>query len=399
MSNLKKNPWLLDGWYAQTVAGTGSYYEDDTFWSWGDNQSGALGQSQSTPVKVSSPTQVPGTTWSKIAKGTGYNFHMAIKTDGTLWSWGQGGYGNLGQNEGPAGGTTYYSSPVQIPGTTWDKVCVSQRHWLGIKNDGTLWTAGSNQMGELGQNQSANSPPTATTSRSSPTQIPGTWTDVGTGTNRSYGIKSGGTLWAWGYNQHGGLGLNNNGVHYSSPTQITGGGTNWSSLATSADKFQACIKTDGTLWAWGEAQNTGNLGHRHNPPSGINSRSSPIQIPGTNWVQCSASYETIYGTKTDGTLWAWGNNDDGQLGQNERNPSGYSSPVQIPGTNWSSVRAGMKMGFFRTTGGALFAVGSGNNGQRGDNSTDAISSPVIIGGGAWSDVGGGYNTSFGIREW
>ena len=93
MSDLKKNVWELDGWYDQTVAGDGSYYADNTFWSWGDNQNGALGQNQSAPVLVSSPTQIPGTTWSKIAQGTGYNWHMAIKTDGTLWAWGVNAYG------------------------------------------------------------------------------------------------------------------------------------------------------------------------------------------------------------------------------------------------------------------------------------------------------------------
>ena len=89
---LRNNTWTLGEWYDQTVAGTGSYYEDNSFWAWGDNQAGALGQNQATSVKVSSPTQVPGTTLSKIAKGTGYNFHMAIKTNGSMWAWGQCGY-------------------------------------------------------------------------------------------------------------------------------------------------------------------------------------------------------------------------------------------------------------------------------------------------------------------
>ena len=395
MSDLQKNPWELNAWYAQTVAGTGSYYADDTFWSWGDNQAGALGQSQSTSVKVSSPTQIPGSTWSKIAQGTGYNFHMAIKSDNTMWAWGQGGYGNLGQNEGPAGGTTYYSSPVQIPGTAWNKVCVSQRHFLAIRTDGTLWTAGSNQMGELGQSTGVPpGTPTTNNSQSSPIQIPGTWTDVACGTNRSYGIKTNGELYCWGYNQNGTLGLNEQySPHKSSPTQIHGGGTNWAKFATSCDNSIQAIKTDGTLWGWGGG------GFTYNAPTN-SSRSSPTQMPGTNWSEVSSSYNSIWATKTDGTLWSWGGNDDGQLGHNNQNPSGISSPTQIgSNTNWSKVRSGMKMCFFRTTGNALFAVGSGNNGQRGDGISTKISSPVIIGGAAWSDVGGYYNTSFGIRQW
>ena len=391
MSDLKKNVWELDGWYDQTVAGDGSYYADNTFWSWGDNQNGALGQNQSAPVLVSSPTQIPGTTWSKIAQGTGYNWHMAIKTDGTLWSWGYNGYGGLGQNAGPGGGILQYSSPVQIPGTTWNKVAISQRHFLAIKTDGTLWTAGSNQMGELGQNKAdVSGGDTTDNSYSSPIQIPGTWTDVGTGTNRSHGIKTDGTLWSWGRNANGGpLGLNNN-TQYSSPTQIHGGGTNWVRFATSHDNAMAAIKTDGTLWTWGRS-------NHYNLPSNSD-RSSPIQVPGTTWSQVSGSYSSWWATKTDGTLWSWGNNPDGQLGQNNRTQ--YSSPVQIgTNTNWSKVRSGMNMCFFRTTGNALFAVGNGGNGRLGNKGTANVSSPVIIGGGAWSDVGGYYNTHFGIREW
>ena len=392
---LRNNTWTLGEWYDQTVAGTGSYHDDNTFWAWGDNQAGALGQNQATSVKVSSPTQVPGTTWSKIAKGTGYNFHMAIKTNGSMWAWGQGGYGNLGQNAGPGGGTLYYSSPVQIPGTTWNKVCISQRHWLGIKTNAELWTCGSNQGGELGQNK-ADVPgqgDTTDNSYSSPIQIPGSWIDVGTGTNRSHGIKTDGTLWSWGSNSNGGpLGLNEASTNHSSPTQIHGGGTNWASLSTSHENAMAAVKTDGTLWTWGRTTH-------YNLPSNTD-RSSPIQVPGTNWAQVSGSYNSWWATKTDGTLWSWGGNDDGQLGHNERSPSGYSSPVQIgSNTNWSSVRAGLKMCFFRTTGNALFAVGQNTNGQLGNNSIDKVSSPVLIGTGAWSDVGGGYYTSFGIREW
>ena len=388
MSDLKKNVWELDGWYDQTVAGDGSYYADNTFWSWGDNQNGALGQNQSAPVLVSSPTQIPGTTWSKIAQGTGYNYHMAIKSDNTMWVWGVNGYGGLGQNSvDPA----QVSSPVQIPGTAWNKVAVSQRHFLAIRTDGTLWACGSNQMGELGLSQAASSP-TAQYSRSSPVQIPGTWTDVACGTNRSYGIKTNGELYCWGYNQNGTLGLNEQySPNKSSPTQIHGGGTNWAKFATSGDNSIQAIKTDGTLWGWGGG------GFAYNQPTN-SARSSPTQMPGTNWSEVSSSYNSVWATKTDGTLWAWGNNPDGQLGLNNRTQ--YSSPVQIgTNTNWSKVRSGMNMCFFRTTGNALFAVGDGGNGRLGNNGTAKVSSPVIIGGGAWSDVGGYYNTSFGIREW
>ncbi len=402
MAELKQNTWTLNGWYEQTVAGTGSYSEDNTFWVWGKNNRGALGLNQGPGNAKSSPVQLPGLTWEKLGKGNSSDWKAVIKTDGTLWTWGQGGYGNLGQNEGPQGGTMYYSSPVQIgSGTDWNKVACADRHLLAIKTNGSLWTCGSNQFGQLGDG-TADTPGGDTTgnSKSSPIQIPGTWTDVAGGPGRSYGIKSGGTMWSWGTNTNGGsLGHSEPGsTNISSPKQIPG--TTWSKLATSSDNFTAAIKTDGTLWAWGNAQNTGNLGHRHNPNSGINSRSSPIQIPGTNWNNVVCNGESIWATKTDGTLWSWGNNDDGQLGHNERNPAGYSSPTQIgSNTNWSEVIAGQKCCFFKTSGNAVWVVGAGTQGQLGNNSETFISSPVLINSGAWSDISSGTNSVYGIRQW
>ena len=147
MSDLKKNVWELDGWYDQTVAGDGSYYADNTFWSWGDNQIGALGQNQSAPVFVSSPTQIPGTTWTTKLNAGGPAFG-AIKSDGTLWMWGRSDQGQLGQND-----TADYSSPVQIPGTNWSRMLTKYSHasqdigLIATKTDGTLWSWGNNTNG------------------------------------------------------------------------------------------------------------------------------------------------------------------------------------------------------------------------------------------------------------
>ena len=98
-----------------------------------------LNQSSSN-VKYSSPTQIPGTTWTSVfvAQGTA----KAFKTDGTLWGWGNNGYGQLGLNN-----TTNQQSPVQLPGT-WS---IAKGDY-GIKTDGTLWAAGWSHQGRLGQN-------------------------------------------------------------------------------------------------------------------------------------------------------------------------------------------------------------------------------------------------------
>tara|TARA_R100001082_G_C4230328_1_gene102933 strand:- start:41 stop:535 length:495 start_codon:yes stop_codon:yes gene_type:complete len=143
---------------------------------------------------------------------------MATKTDGTLWIWGGQNYGNLGIN---APGSR--SSPIQIPGTNWNRILANKTTSFATKTDGTLWAWGDQQdnpYGQLGLNDAI--------SRSSPTQIPGTdWIQpVGGGNGKSAGcIRTDGTLWMWGWNRDGRLGLNNDadgGFNYSSPTQVPG---------------------------------------------------------------------------------------------------------------------------------------------------------------------------------
>ena len=135
-----------------------------------------------------------------------------------MWSWGKNDQGILGQNN-----QTNYSSPKQIPGTTWSSKFAAGRNVLAVKTDGTLWAWGSNYFGSLGQNTQGDD-------RSSPVQITGTtWSDTMT---QEYGVssatKTDGTLWTWGNNSYGNQGLNDR-TQRSSPTQV-GTDTNWSIL-------------------------------------------------------------------------------------------------------------------------------------------------------------------------
>ena len=170
---------------------------------------------------------------------------------------------------------TSYSSPVQVPGSTWSYAWAAEESVLGVRTDGTLWAWGRNTNGSLGQNN--------TTWRSSPTQIPGTYADGQDKINGGYygalAIKTDGTLWSWGYNGAGNLG-NNNKTNYSSPIQI-GTETTWNGVQ-SGYIYTAASKTDGTLWSWGLNSN-GQLGHNN-----TTQYSSPIQIPGS-WATGSGA--------------------------------------------------------------------------------------------------------------
>ena len=298
---------------------------DGTMWAWGYNYYGALGQNQAPAqlASVSSPIQLSGN-WAATAWN--YPGGLGTKTDGTLWVWGGGSNGANGTNN-----QTSYSSPTQVgTDTTWaiespdlvfrGSASPTSAGICGvIKQDGTLWAWGRNNQGVLAKDD--------TTDRSSPTQIPGTWTKITGGSSRMYGIRYGTQLWAWGNGYAGQLGLNST-TSKSEIKQLPG--TTWKDVHSGSN---ACLatKTDGTLWAWG-ANWYGSLGQ--NLPD-AHQRSSPVQIPGNNWNKAAMGYGVCQATKTDGTLWVWGIYNGGALGQNTPGGSGLSSPTQIgTDTNW-----------------------------------------------------------------
>ena len=328
----RTNTWTLDEWYDQAVAGTtGGYQVSKELYAWGANHDGQLAQNNLT--LKSSPVQVPGTTWSVLGSTSSvYGTCYAIKQDGTFWAWGSNSsYGLVGNSS-----STNVSSPIQLPGTTWKAVFGGRNTALASKTDGTLWNWGYNPEGGLGQNNR--------TAYSSPKQLGagtdwvGTTATIAAGEGSQAAIKTDGTLWTWGQSYRGET-AHNNRVHSSSPTQIPG--TTWRDVKIGGRIFLA-TKTDGTLWTCG-AGYQGALAQNSETYY-----SSPVQIPGTAWRSVgdySYSGYAAFATKTDNTLWAWGYNAFGALGQNEQGgPTSRSSPTQIPGTNWEHYAVGFNAG-------------------------------------------------------
>jgi alpha-tubulin suppressor-like RCC1 family protein len=339
-----------------------------TLFAWGRNQVGILGQNEQNPGGYSSPIQVGSDTGWKYVWSASYAQNVwAKKTDGTMWAWGYGQRGSVNYNISDR----QQSSPVQYPGTTWsDNFGGTAIHRFQTKTDGTLWVAGSGEYGDLAQNNR--------TYYSSPVQIPGTnWsTDYGKiiALEQDKGggcIKTNGELWMWGRNSQGTLAQNHTNMR-SSPVQVPG--TNWEFLVQNSNwRVAGATKTDGTLWMWGSGSN-GSMGQ--NSPQ--NSYSSPIQIPGTTWTgNFTMNNAWSIAVKSDGTMWGWGHNGGGLLGQNSR--TYYSSPVQVPGTTWSTVTSvGNAIAFATKTDGTLWGWGSQPATQFSDflnTSTTGISAP------------------------
>lgn len=298
-------------------------------WNWGSNVYGQLGDGTTNNRTAPNPLETAPTGLSLPAfaflVSSGIGSTAAILTDGSLWTWGYNRYGALGD-----GTTSDRSSPVTVAGGgTWKQVSMSKHPTVtynncsAIKSDGTLWAWGNNNAGQIGNGTTSNySSPVSTSIGTGNTyiQISGSQDVVA-------GIQDNGTLWTWGYNNSGALGDGTT-SNRSSPVTVVGGfkwkqvsigGTNAASLAP----VSTAIKSDGTLWAWG----TNDYGQIGNGTTSY--YSSPVSVAGggTNWKQVSAGLDSVYAIKSDGTFWAWGRNNLGQL--SDATSSNRSSPVSL----------------------------------------------------------------------
>lgn len=408
---------VVSGSYGTGAQHVAAIKTDGTLWVWGSNTYGELGLGTASSVNISSPVQVSvGTSWVDVAVGGDHT--IAIKSDGTLWAWGRNQSGQLGD-----GSTLNRSAPFQIGTlTSWTKVAAGISHSMAIyANDvitnpaapvTSLWTWGGNGFGQLGLGIASS------ISRSSPVQVGSTadsWTMIYSGSRECAAIKANGTLWLWGNNFNGSLGLNTpSNTHRSSPVQITGGGS-WSKVSV-GNEWMAGLRTDGTLWTWG-ANDYGQLAIGGSGTINGN-RSSPVQIRSdVTWSDIGTTRYTLLALSSSGQMYTSGHNIYGELLQpgltynlNIQNTvrlqrvhvidTGYvSSPVQIDvGGSWTYVNSnGYHVAAIKADG-SLWTWGMGIGGRLGDDVQSTVISPIKVGNSSWSKVAAGANATIAVRS-
>jgi alpha-tubulin suppressor-like RCC1 family protein len=354
---------------------------DNALFAWGFNGNGQTGGGSG----ASPTTQIFGSGGESLFTNisAGVSFSTAIRSGGTLFTCG----GAQGNSEDMLGRKMHEKNPVSItPDKSWAVLsCGTLNASSGaIRSDGLLFTWGPSFYGSIADGTN--------TGKSSPVQIgSSSWTAVSMRSATNAAIRSDGTLFTWGFNSNGQVGDGTTTVK-SSPVQI--GSSSWTAVSCGSSHI-AAIRSGGTLFTWGSNSN-GQLGLNQ---STTISNSSPVQVGSSSWIAISAGKNGALAIRSDRMLFAWGFGYNGQIGDGTNTTK--SSPVQIGSSLWTAIRAGTgnetSMGL--TVANTLFAWGSNGYGQIGDGTDTRRLSPVQIGAaGAWAALGGTGQMSGAIRK-
>ena len=358
--------------------------KDGTVWAWGDNRAAQLGDG--TTVRRPFPVQVQGPEGLGVLDGVvriscGSSFAMALADDGTVWAWGSNQYGQLGQ------GTTVGSgAPVQVKGPGGEGVLdevvmisAGMNHAMALRRDGTVWAWGDNQYGRLGDGTSQ--------LRTTPVQVSNEAGDgyfqgavgVVAGGWHSAAIREDGSIWTWGRNSSGQLGDGTD-SNRSRPVRVLGaGGEGHLSGVTGASltlSRSLVVRGDGTVWAWGLGGSFG-LGDGTTESSSV-----PVQVRDEDGEGFLSEIVEVWGGShflalaEDGSLWGWGANGNGALG--DGTTTGRSLPARVRDHGEDSYLFGVRgislAGNYNSTAlledGTVWAWGNNNFGQVGDGTTE-----------------------------
>jgi len=305
-SNLVSTKYTVNG-----AASAGSQHtlllkNDGTVWAFGDNSAGELGSgnytNSSQPVQVLAPSGQSGFLQGIVAIAADNNESFAVDNQGNLWAWGQNTNGQLG-----IGTTTNTNLPVQVPGISGAvAVSSSQYHTLVLKSDGTVWGWGANTSGQVGNGA-------MTPWETQPVQVMAAAGQplqgivaVSAGASHTLSLDNQGNVWAWGANGSGQLGNGDStGAAQAYPVQVTAVANAVAVVAGTLNGY--ALESNGSIWAWGD----NSIGELGNGGAG-NLSVTPVQVSG---LVSMIGLGNQFAFDTSNTLWAWGDNSHGQLGE------------------------------------------------------------------------------------
>ncbi len=334
---------------------------DGTVWGWGANSYGELGRGAAVPAVAYAGEPAPALVANAKSVAIGDIHTLVADQAGTVWSFGHNDHGQLGD-----GTTSDRAIPAAVGGLSGvDAVAAGTGYSLAVRNDGTVWAWGDNRFGQLGDG--------TTVERHVPVQVTGlTGVVAVTASNYQSGswsmaLKSDGTVWAWGNNDLGQLGIGSS-VSQATPVQVTALsdvtaiGAGW--------VHSMAVKDDGTVWTWGY-----NFGGQLGDGT-TTTRRSPVQAAGVSGAVAVAGawYHSI-ALRSDGSVWGWGLNGSGQLGDGTRLDRPFAVPSQMTGA--VAVAAGGFGSRAIGVGGTVFEWGDITN--QPYESTTPLPKPGVVG--------------------
>ncbi len=418
---------------------------DNTLWCWGSDASGQLGNADASSGLQQEPSQVPGTTWFEVSAGGAHT--CALQTDGALACWGNGANGRIGDGE-----TVDRTSPTNIAstGATWSRVTAGRDHTCATRSDDTLWCWGANGTGQLGTSDAMERhvpteviAPTGTewrdaqlvagnrstcataagallcwgtlassTITSAPTRIGAEtrWRRLAIGVNHWCASRDDRSIACWGSDASAtgmlptgklGYGPYDNNA-YALPPSDGVSAPDWIDIAasngaqggfTTLTGHTCAIRADHSLWCWGN-----DAVHQLGIDTIMMNVGSPMRV-GTesNWSSVAAGSRHSCATRADGTLWCWGDDGTGQVGNGASTNATQVSPVRLNSdTDWTIVRSTRLHTLALKSNGAMYCWGFGS--RCGIEATSNVLSPTRIGTAAWKTITAGTDTSCAIRS-